>query len=176
MAAAAQHPAAHNRGDKLRLCAPAHSGLPLNAVAIVAASRSTGEGTCYDVTLTGCGTSGSDVQFVKEVPEEWLRSEHRIATAKACAMRPWGQWLRSAPRLLVPLFQRRYCWDTAQQQRLWRDVASPSGLAPHGLGRVVVQRSQLKPSDSIVVDGQQRTATLMLLLAAVRAPPPPCNP
>ena len=31
--------ASYSRGDKLRLCAPAHSGLPLNAVAIVAASR-----------------------------------------------------------------------------------------------------------------------------------------
>ena len=182
--------ASYSRGDKLRLCAPAHSGLPLNAVAIVAASRPSPEGFRYDLTLTGGGASGSDVQFVKEVPEEWLRSESRIATAKACAQRPWGLWLRSSPRLLVPLFQvstaivgtsivrlphsepllfqRRYCWGATQQQRLWRDVAAPPGLAPHGLGRVVVQRSRLKPADSIVVDGQQRTATLMLLLAAVR--------
>ena len=182
--------ASYSRGDKLRLCAPAHSGLPLNAVAIVAASRPSPDGFRYDLTLTGGGASGSDVQFVKEVPEEWLRSESRIATAKACAQRPWGLWLRSTPRLLVPLFQvstaivstslvrspynehllfqRRYCWGATQQQRLWRDVAAPPGLAPHGLGRVVVQRSRLKPADSIVVDGQQRTATLMLLLTAVR--------
>ena len=97
--------ASYSRGDKLRLCAPAHSGLPLNAVAIVAASRPSPEGFRYDLTLTGGGASGSDVQFVKEVPEEWLRSESRIATAKACAQRPWGLWLRSSPRLLVPLFQ-----------------------------------------------------------------------
>jgi hypothetical protein len=160
--------ASYSRGDKLRLCAPAHSGLPLNAVAIVAASRPSPDGFRYDLTLTGGGASGSDVQFVKEFPEEWLRSESRIATAKACAHRPWGLWLRSTPRLLVPLFQRRYCWSATQQQRLWRDVAAPPGLAPHGLGRVVVQRSRLKPADSIVVDGQQRTSTLMLLLAAVR--------
>ena len=128
--------ATYGRGDKLRLCAPAHSGLPMNATAIVAAAKATSEGWRYDVTLTGGGASGADVQFLKDLPEEWLRSENRIATAKTCVPRPWGQWVRSAPRILVPLFQRRYCWDTAQQQRLWRDVVSPSGLAPHGLGAV----------------------------------------
>ena len=95
------------------------------------------------------------------MPEDWLRDENRIATAKECVMRPWGQWVRSAPRLLVPIFQRRYCWDAKQQDKLWHDVVSPRGFGMHGMGRVVVQRSQARPADSIVVDGQQRCTTLI---------------
>ena len=100
--------AAYRYGSQLRLCAPAHSGLPMNATAIVACSRHTSEGWRYDVTLTGGGPSGSGVRFVQNVAEGWLRDENRIATAKECAMRPWGQWVRSAPRLLEPVASWRW--------------------------------------------------------------------
>ena len=148
MADAPPPKAAYSRGNKLRLCAPAHTGLPMNASAVVAACRFTAEGWRYDVTLTGGGSSGSDVRFVKDIGESWLRDENHIATAKECAARPWGQWVRAAPRLLVPIFQRRYCWGPKQQHRLWRDVVSPPSLGlGHGLGRVIVQRSAAKPQD-----------------------------
>lgn len=173
-AAAAAAAPPFSRGDKLRLCAPASSGLPRNATAIVASAASTDAGWVFDVTLTGGGPTGSDVRHVRGVSADWLRRENVIATAKSCAARPWGVWVRGAPRLLVPLFQRRYCWGAEQQARLWRDVTSlgatgpgPAGLS-HGLGRVVVQRSRARPADAVVLDGQQRTITLTLLLAAVR--------
>ena len=173
-AAAAAAAPPFRRGRKLRLCAPASSGLPRNATAIVASAASTDAGWVFDVTLTGGGPTGSDVRHVRDVSAKWLRRENVIATAKSCAARPWGVWVRGAPRLLVPLFQRRYCWGAEQQARLWRDVTSlgatgpgPAGLS-HGLGRVVVQRSRARPADAVVLDGQQRTITLTLLLAAVR--------
>ena len=59
MADAPPPKAAYSRGNKLRLCAPAHTGLPMNASAVVAACRFTAEGWRYDVTLTGGGSSGS---------------------------------------------------------------------------------------------------------------------
>ena len=72
-----------------------------------------------------------------------------------------------AARLLVPLFQRRYCWVAEHWARLWRDVAlgTASALAPHAIGRVTIARDR---KAVLVVDGQQRCTTMMLLLAAVR--------
>ena len=104
--------ALYKRGDKLRVNAPQSSGLPLNATAVVATARSTADGWCYDVTLSGGDAFGSDVHFVKGLAEAWLRSENNIATSKACAPRPFGAWVRGCARLLVPLFQRRYCCQT----------------------------------------------------------------
>ena len=132
-------------GDKLVLAAPAHSGLPNRATAIVAAVHTRdASGWCYAVTLTGGGASGSDVKFVKSVPEGWLRFEGRIATAKACAPMAVGAFLRLAPKIVVPLFQRRYCWGEAQWRQLWSDVVSPrvavSASSPHSIGRVVIAR------------------------------------
>ena len=81
--------------------------------------------------------------------------------------------------LVVPLFQRPYVWNEADQwQPLWQDVtrmselriANPSSTARHFLGAVVLQAS-----DPIagavqswnVIDGQQRITTLQLMTDAV---------
>lgn len=168
---------AFSRGDKLVLAAPAHSGLPAGASAVVAACTrdKAGDGWLYDLTLTGGGKMGSDVQVVRAVPEGWLRSEGRIASAKSCAPVRFGSFVLSAARLVVPLFQRRYCWDDSHWMRLWKDVLSPSSLAPHALGRVVFVRDGehgsrcARDSGSLVLlDGQQRCITLFLLLCAMR--------
>lgn len=157
-------------GDKLVLAAPAHSGLPNGATAIISArTQDAATGWCYAVTLTGGGASGSDVKFVKSVPEGWLRFEGRIATAKTCAPMAIGTFLRLAPKMVVPLFQRRYCWSEMQWRQLWSDVVSPrfsvSATNPHAMGRVVIAR---EPNALVLVDGQQRCTTLMLLLCAIR--------
>lgn len=166
------------RGQKLVLAAPIHSGLPAGASAVVAACArdQTGDGWSYDVTLTGVGRTGSGVQFVRAVPEEWLRSEGRIASAKSCAPVRFGSFALSAARLVVPLFQRRYCWDESNWARLWHVVLSPSSLAPHALGRIVFARDgeehssrpSRSPGSLVLVDGQQRCITLFLLLCAIR--------
>ncbi|MDT0276663.1 DUF262 domain-containing protein [Blastococcus goldschmidtiae] len=88
-------------------------------------------------------------------------------------------------RYVVPLFQRRYVWDQAEQWApLWDDVRAlaekvletPSGygappVSPHFLGAIVVDQ-QSNPSGFIqvrhVIDGQQRLTTLQLLLDAAQ--------
>ena len=111
-------------GEKLVLAAPAHTGLPNGATAIVAAVHpyDASRGWSYAVTLTGGGTSGSDVQFVKSVSEGWLRNQGRIATAKSCAPMAWGSFARLAPKMVVPLFQRRFTNEFSTHLRL----SSPS--------------------------------------------------
>ena len=145
-------------GQKVVLAAPAHSGLPNGANAIIAAILPRkGTHFSYAVTLVGGGKSGSDVQFVKSVSEGWLRVESRIATAKSCAPMPFGAFSRLAPKIIVPLFQRRYCWSEVHWRKLWGDIVSPRQLVsasnPHAIGRVVIAR---EPRALVLVDGQQR--------------------
>ena len=167
MVATERAKAQHKMGDKLVIAAPPHSGLPNGANAMVACVHFDGSsGTwVYDVTLSGGGKHGSDVRYVKAVREGWLRNESRIATAKTCAPMVFGEFARLAPRLFVPLFQRRYCWTSKDWLRLWRDIASPHGFGPHFVGRVVVCHEQ---GVMVIVDGQQRCTTMMLLLTALR--------
>ena len=124
-----------------------------------------GVGHRYAVTLMGGGKHGSDVRFIPEVNEGWLRNESRIATAKACAPLIFGDFALLARQLLVPVFQRRYCWSSVQWKQLWKDIASPRGMLPHAIGRVVIARERRA---IVLVDGQQRCTTMMLLLCAIR--------
>jgi hypothetical protein len=85
-------------------------------------------------------------------------------------------------RLTVPLFQRPYVWNEANQgEPLWSDVVrvaqrvltDPHGKHhPHFLGAVVVQQLQ-NPlgtmQERTIIDGQQRLTTLQLLLDALHA-------
>jgi hypothetical protein len=166
-------------GDKLVLAAPAHTGLPNGAAAMVISLHpfERASGWCYGVTLMGCGADGSGIQFVKSVRETWLRTEGRIATAKSCAAMSFGAFMRLAPQMVVPLFQRRYCWGEPHWRQLWRDIVSPRHLVsasnPHAIGRVVIARElggtgANRREALVLIDGQQRMTTLMLLLCAVR--------
>jgi uncharacterized protein with ParB-like and HNH nuclease domain len=68
----------------------------------------------------------------------------------------------------VPSFQRDYSWDQNQWEDLWLDIVNLEGDEDHYLGYIVLQET----SDSkrfIIIDGQQRIATLsILILAAVK--------
>jgi hypothetical protein len=153
-------------GDKLILEAPAHTGLPMGASCMVASLLAwDGDSHKYSVTLMGGGRHGSDVRFIKSVSEGWLRGETRIATARSCAPLVFADFVQLAPRLLVPIFQRRYLWDDADWKRLWHDIVFPRGLGAHAIGRVVIARQRRAV---LLVDGQQRCTTMMLLLAALR--------
>lgn len=83
--------------------------------------------------------------------------------------------------LVVPLFQRPYVWDEAEQwEPLWQDVRrltelrlnDPYSTATHFLGAVVLQAQEGQqghvPSSNII-DGQQRLTTLQLLMDAAGA-------
>lgn len=83
--------------------------------------------------------------------------------------------------LVVPLFQRPYVWDEAEQWLpLWQDVSrlaelrlrDPFGQPTHFLGAVVLQaldgQHGTVPSKN-VIDGQQRLTTLQLFIDAAAA-------
>ena len=92
--------------------------------------------------------------------------------------RPLKSVFRSDVRLTVPLFQRAYVWNAADQWiPLWQDIQaterrfSHGDTSPHFLGAVVLQQ---KPASlgslevREVIDGQQRLTTLQLFIVALR--------
>ena len=92
--------------------------------------------------------------------------------------RPLKTVFRSDVRLTVPLFQRAYVWNAADQWiPLWQDILaterrfSNDDTSPHFLGAVVLQQ---KPASlgslevREVIDGQQRLTTLQLFIVALR--------
>lgn len=155
--------------DKLVLAAPVHTGLPSGGNVVVRRVRYDDmiATWVYDVMIYGGGKHGSDVRPVDGVREGWLRHEGRIATAKVCAPLAFSALARLAPRMLVPLYQRRYCWDELHWQKLWSDVvSSPPALGQsHSIGRVTIARESRA---IVLIDGQQRCTTLMLMLCALR--------
>ncbi len=80
-------------------------------------------------------------------------------------------------QFIVPVFQRDYKWGTKEWQRLWADInrVSPRSLLQnpntgHFLGSLVHIADKSTPDFSswLVIDGQQRLATLTLLVTALR--------
>ena len=85
------------------------------------------------------------------------------------------QLLDCRQQLIVPLFQRFYVWETKYWETLWDDlidlIEDDDPNRSHFLGSVVVIPStDTAPSlpKFILIDGQQRIATLLVLLAAIR--------
>jgi hypothetical protein len=80
--------------------------------------------------------------------------------------------------LVIPLFQRRYCWRK-QVPQWFRDTTGLAGrnqayaLFGHGTGKCFFYRPSRHQPDCgedvlLLVDGQQRVTTTLLLLAALR--------
>ena len=92
----------------------------------------------------------------------------------------------AAPPVVVPVFQRTYCWTDEQVAGWWRDAfqGGESGATKpsadrlaHGTGRCLFRRvldaecdgSEPRERESLLcLDGQQRSTTTQLALAAVR--------
>jgi len=82
-------------------------------------------------------------------------------------------------RLLVPLFQRPYVWkEEVHWESLWQDVVGLAGrlirnsqeVRPHFLGAIVLDPMPTalgKPVPYLIVDGQQRLATIQILMEAL---------
>lgn len=74
----------------------------------------------------------------------------------------------------VPLFQRTYSWEEENWQRLWDDLLDIYDLPKprsHFIGAVVtlpIPDSPENCSKFMLIDGQQRFATLFVLLAVIR--------
>ena len=85
--------------------------------------------------------------------------------------------LESSERFLVPKFQRNYSWDVEKVEELWNDLVEnyetimnkivPNEEAQYLLGPMVLLKSD-RSSDFLVIDGQQRLATLTMLFCVAR--------
>jgi hypothetical protein len=87
---------------------------------------------------------------------------------------PWSfDKLLSIPvPIVIPIFQRRYCWTKVQLKGWWRDscgnkIAKNSG--PHTTGKTTFKMFGKGESQHLCcIDGQQRSTSMSLLLAAIR--------
>jgi hypothetical protein len=96
----------------------------------------------------------------------------------------WGERLVVEPRtfaalftnnaLVVPLFQRAYCWDERNVRQWWCDAVSERGDDIHSCGPCVFYRSTTHSRDDsaqpvlVCIDGQQRCTTMQLLIICLR--------
>ena len=75
-------------------------------------------------------------------------------------------------QFIIPVFQRDYSWTTEQCQQLWDDVlrAGQGGGQGHFIGSFVYAEENTSAAFNqwLVIDGQQRLATLTLMLTALR--------
>lgn len=69
----------------------------------------------------------------------------------------------------VPLYQRDYSWEQENWEDLWDDIIETEGnKQPHYMGAIVLQTTEDKKY--IVIDGQQRLATLSIVaIACIKA-------
>lgn len=63
--------------------------------------------------------------------------------------------------LVIPDYQRIYCWEEKNVYQLWIDIVELKGDKPYHLGAVILHR---KGGEYHIVDGQQRLVTLTLVL------------
>ena len=81
------------------------------------------------------------------------------------------RFLDSTKQFILPIFQRRYSWKKRQCQQLWDDilwVGENEDIPSYFLGSIVSigDGSPTLPK-FLVIDGQQRLATLALLISAL---------
>ena len=88
--------------------------------------------------------------------------------------RPFTQIINGTTQFIIPVFQRDYSWDSDQWQQLWNDIirtASAESDPGHFLGSIVYVATGDTAAGFtrwLVIDGQQRLATLTLLITALR--------
>ena len=82
--------------------------------------------------------------------------------------------INGTTQFIIPVFQRDYSWTEAECEQLWKDIlqiASDRTDRSHFLGSVVyisTEDALASFTRWLLIDGQQRVATLTLLLAALR--------
>jgi uncharacterized protein with ParB-like and HNH nuclease domain/predicted transport protein len=84
------------------------------------------------------------------------------------------EFMRKAPQFVIPIFQRPYSWEEAECEQLWSDLlraGADEQIPTHFMGSVVYIEETLnqvtRQSPLLVIDGQQRLATVTLLLEAL---------
>jgi hypothetical protein len=87
-----------------------------------------------------------------------------------------GKIISPTQRMLVPLYQRRYCWDGALYRTWWRDLCGTSPVGEHRIGKILITAmdEQLNAISGkteewyLCIDGQQRYTTSSICVAALR--------
>jgi uncharacterized protein with ParB-like and HNH nuclease domain len=75
---------------------------------------------------------------------------------------------------VVPLFQRKYSWDTKEWNTLWEDLVElyeEQQPRTHFIGSIVTMPTQSVPegvAKFLLIDGQQRFTTIFVLLSVLR--------
>ena len=84
------------------------------------------------------------------------------------------KFLKEAPQVTIPIYQRTYSWEKDQCQQLWDDIirVGKSGESnAHFVGSVIyIEKGLYNVSDQsplLVIDGQQRLTTVSLILEAL---------
>lgn len=83
-------------------------------------------------------------------------------------------FLEGTKQYVIPAFQRSYCWDTKQWEDLWNDICeiyTKKDYKEHFIGSIVTRPDKARPagiSKYLLIDGQQRLATLLIIIAILR--------
>lgn len=82
--------------------------------------------------------------------------------------------LKKSTQFVVPIYQRAYSWGEAECKQLWEDIARAGGrtdFVNHFTGSIVYiekdQGTTTATEPDLIIDGQQRVATVTLVLAAL---------
>ncbi len=82
--------------------------------------------------------------------------------------------LKKSPQFIIPIYQRTYSWREKECRQLWHDIVragNNDAIPLHFFGSIVYIQEGLSlithQEPLLVIDGQQRLATVMILLAAL---------
>ena len=83
-------------------------------------------------------------------------------------------FLRKSPQFIIPIYQRTYSWTDSQCSQLWDDIirtGENDAVSAHFIGSIVYIEQGLyqvsSESPLLVIDGQQRLATVSLIIEAL---------
>ncbi|MES9883334.1 MAG: DUF262 domain-containing protein, partial [Sedimenticola sp.] len=83
-------------------------------------------------------------------------------------------FLKKSPQFVIPIYQRTYSWTEKECRQLWSDILRAGAndeISAHFIGSVVYVEKGLysvsSQSPLLVIDGQQRLATVSLIIAAL---------
>ena len=84
------------------------------------------------------------------------------------------EFFKKSPQFVIPIYQRTYSWTESECRQLWDDTLRAGGsddISAHFIGSIVYIEKGLyqvsSQSPMVVIDGQQRLATMSLIIEAL---------
>ena len=84
------------------------------------------------------------------------------------------KFINGPKQFIIPIYQRTYSWTLRECKQLWEDIiksGQDNRISSHFLGSIVYVEKGLYQISTIpkllLIDGQQRLATISLLLSAL---------